>query len=283
MKIFRRKISICALIAIRNEAPYLEVLLSSFAAQKIDVVIFDNGSSDETPEILRKYAGSPIIDTIELDFSGSFSLSDILRAKRKSAAGLPHDWFIHHDADEILEHRNPGKNLRNAIQEADDRGFNVLNFEEFVFLPLPDQDYTNSEYPLQMLRYYYFKPSENRLNRAWKRTICASTEKSGGHRFQGKGIRLCKTNHILRHYIVLSQEHAYEKYFGRSFSREDLSRGWHTNRLELSQRDLRLPNQHDSIFVLPHSTSKDFNRSQPVDKHYWHWEISAENIDVCTH
>lgn len=36
-------ISICAVIAVRNESPYLKVLLPLLAKQGIDVAIIDNG------------------------------------------------------------------------------------------------------------------------------------------------------------------------------------------------------------------------------------------------
>ncbi len=265
--------SICAVIGVRNEATYLGCLLPALAAQNIDVVVIDNGSSDDTGAILRTFRGSPVIAVNELTFTGEFSLSEMLRAKQKVASALPHDWVVHQDADEILEHRYPGKNLRDAIQEADARGCNALNFEEFVFLPEKGRDYVATDYRKEILRYYFFRPYENRLNRAWKSTLPVTNADSGGHLLRGAAIRFSETNHILRHYIALSQEHVENKYLRRVFSQEDLARGWHGNRIGLSRRDLQFPTRHELIFRLPNSNSKRFVRSLPAEKHYWHWGV----------
>jgi hypothetical protein len=64
--------------------------------------------------------------------------------------------MIHHDADEILEYWRPGLTLRDTIQEADERGYNALNFDEFTFLHEPGLDYQGKNYYTGILRYYFF-------------------------------------------------------------------------------------------------------------------------------
>jgi len=266
------ELSICAVTSVRNEADYLRVLLPCLAKQRIDVAILDNGSTDESRAIIGAHMSSPVITVKDLPFSGSFSLSEQLRAKQEMITTLSHDWVVHQDADEILDHRESEKNLRHAIQEADSSGYNALNFEEFVFLPDPGRDLAGADYRKEALRYYYFRPSNNRLNRAWKLSTTVAYGKSGGHRLEGDGIRFWTPDHVLRHYIVLSQEHAKSKYLDRTFAQEDLLRGWHTNRLGLTNRDLEIPEKHELIFRLSDANSKLFDRSLPSGKHYWHWE-----------
>ena len=84
-----------------------------------------------------------------------------------------------------MEHHKSGLTLCDAIHEADEAGYNVLNFDEFVFLPEPHSDYSNTDYYTELLRYYFFEPKKNRLNRAWKRTSQLYYKASGGHRLQG--------------------------------------------------------------------------------------------------
>jgi hypothetical protein len=265
------KLNICAIIAVRNEVRYLKVLLPYLAEQDIDVAIIDNESTDSSHELYSEFMGNPIIRVDTLPYRGCFSLSDQLAAKERIAKEIDHDWVIHHDADEIMEHRLPGKSLYDAIHEADTSGHNVINFDEFVFLPEPHADYSNSNYYTGILRYYFFEPRKNRLNRAWKRSSRFINVRSGGHKLEGSDISISPINHILRHYIVLSEEHARTKYLKRIFDSEDISRGWHGNRLNFTPENLLLPIDSDSLHCLHTFDSKDFIRKHAVDKHFWQW------------
>lgn len=267
-----QSLRICAILAVRNEVQYLRVLLPLLAGQRIDVVIVDNESGDGSRELFSRFMGEPILWVETLPFRGFFSLSDQLKMKQEVCRRIGHDWVIHHDADEIMEHCQPGKSLRDAIHEADESGHNVINFEEFVFIPRPGADYFNSDYHRQNLRYYFFEPTKNRLNRAWKRTSQFHNETSGGHQLEGSSLSVAPTNHILRHYIVLSEEHARRKYLHRSFDRVDLTRGWHTNRVSFTQENLLLPHESNLIHELKRHDSKDYCRSDPALKHFWEWE-----------
>ncbi len=114
-----------------------------------------------------------------------------------------------------------------------------LGFEEFVFLPEPGE-HPPSDVRLT-LGYYSFAPSADRLMRARRRDDDLENMSSGGHVLAGGGLRLFPEAFVLRHCIVLSQRQAIEKYAGRVFAQGDLDRGWHGNRLGLSETDLELP------------------------------------------
>src|ERR1700756_192856 len=109
------KISICAVIVARNEAPYLQYLLPYLAEQNIDVVIIDNESTDSSNKIYAAYANKPVIEVLTLPFTGVFSLPAAIAKKFEVYNKLSHDWLIHHDADEIMQHRESDRSLRNAI------------------------------------------------------------------------------------------------------------------------------------------------------------------------
>lgn len=265
-------LSICAVIAVRNEAHYLPVLLPILAAQGIEVAILDHGSTDGSRELYSTFRGNPIISVDNLPYEGVYSQTRQLAAKQKIYNRIKHDWVIHHDADEILEHTQPGRNLRDAIEEADDSGCNILNFDEFVFLPEAGMGYFGKNYYKEMLRYYFFEPSQKRLNRAWKRGMKFDNTLSGGHMLLGDNPVFHTTNHILRHYIVLSYEHAVRKYLHRRFAEEDLKRGWHWNRLNLTENNLALPKDGKYLFQLTSYDSKNFKRDKPTSEHYWFWD-----------
>ncbi len=265
------KVSICAVITVRNEFQYLRILLPVLAQQGIEVIIIDNGSTDNSTELYAQFMNYPIIKIKSLPYKGYFSVTDHLAAKDKVIRRLSHDWIIHHDADEIFEHYKPGLSVRDAIQEADDMGFTVLNFEEFVFLPEPGSDYTNKDYYQDILRYYYFEPLKNRLNRAWKRSAKCKYKGSGGHSLTEGIIRISPENHILRHYVALSEDHVKTKYLNRQFDKKDLKKRWHGNRRNISEEDLKLPDNNEFIFNLKTYDSKDFCKKKPLAKHFWQW------------
>lgn len=200
-----------------------------------------------------------------------YSQTQQLEAKQKIYQKIKHDWVIHHDADEILEDFRPNHTLRDAIQEADEGGYNALNFDEFVFLPKPDADIFNNNYYTENLQYYFFEPHNNRLNRAWRRDKIFNNVLSGGHNLSGEDISFFPANHILRHYIVLSYEHAKLKYLHRSFSQQDLMKGWHWNRRNFTADNLTLPSNIKYLFQLQTYHSKEFRKDVPAAVHYWSW------------
>ena len=264
-----REISICAIICIRNEFAYLKVLIPYLFRQKIDVVIVDHGSTDQSIEYVQSKWNQPVIGLFKIPFKGSFSLSEQMRTKNKVQKMLYHDWILHHDADEIMHHYD-GRTLREAIEEADREGYNVLNFDEFVFLPEPQQDFTGRNYLREATRYYYFQTDAFRLQRAFRREIHTNDPAYNGHKIFDERVRLFPQNHILRHYIGLSQKHLLNKYLSRTFDSEDLAKGWHKNRLDIHKNDLLLPGNHALIHELT-GVSPIFNRQMPTNLHFWEW------------
>jgi glycosyltransferase involved in cell wall biosynthesis len=266
------RVTICAILAIHNEAAYLPFLLPALAAQEIDVAIVDNGSTDSSPAIYRQFTGRPVISVTHLPYHGMSSLTERLEAKRQLYARCSHDWLVHHDADEVLEHAEPGRSLREAIEEADAASYTALNFEEFTFLPEPDRDYEGRDYYRLMTRYYFFEPSRHRLNRAWRNVPGVSNVAGAGHRLDGPDLRFAPRDHVLRHYIVLSQAYAWRKYLPRRYDPREVQRGWHANRLDFTRENLTLPEEHPCLFALPDPPPGPFTRARPTRRHFWEWE-----------
>lgn len=275
----RRPPRICALITARNEAAYLRFLLPYLWREGVDVVLIDHQSADDTPRLVAEFRPRPVVASLTLPYEGFFSLGQQLAAKRAALESLDHDWVVHQDADEILAHRDPGKGLRAAIEEAEAAGANAVNFEEFCFIPEPGVDYRGRDYPAEMRRYYFFAPGACRLNRAWRRTAGFDNRFSMGHRLRGDDLRLHGQYHDLRHYIVLSQAHAWAKYLHRRFDPAEIAQGFHGNRLHLSREDLRLPVTAPWLHTLGSADSlQALARDRPVAKHFWHWPKAEEGL-----
>ena len=261
---------ICALIGTRNEELYLPYLIPYLVNQDIDVILIDNESTDDTLPIARSFLGRGVLDIVQLSFKGYFALRDQLHKKQEIAKRLHHDWLIHHDADEILEHCRPGKSLREAIEETDQDGYNVINFDEFAFVPMGKQAYEGRDYRHEMRHYYFFEPYTLRLMRAWKRNLRVFNIEDGGHRLVGEGLHIYPTSHILRHYIGLSEAHLRRKYLHRLYAPAEIQDGWHDNRIIISESNLVVPEEPD-LFALPSPQSKDFNKNAPRKTHFWQW------------
>ena len=270
MFFFKKHISICAIVGARNESNYLKILFPLLAEQGIDIAVVDNGSTDGSLELYSSFAGKPVVKVQHLPYPGFVSMSSILSAKQDICKEIKHDWVIHHDADEIMEHYKPGKTLRHAIEEAHKAGYNALNFDEFVFLPEPDSDYSNRNHYKELLRYYFFEPRKNRLNRAWKRNA-KLIQISGGHQLKGNSLSIAPENHIMRHYITLNQQHLIQKYLNRIYDEKEIARGQHYNRLNFTEAALKLPTSSDFIFQLEKYNSREFHRDHPTKKHFWEW------------
>lgn len=262
-------ISCAAIIAVRNEAAHIPRSLEDYIKQGIDVVVVDNESTDSTIRKCLDFLGHGLLRIEHLPWKGTFDLSAQMEIKQSIMHELHHEWVIHVDADEWPQSPVPGESLIAGISRLDAAGYNAINFEEFVFLPDPEVNFTTGDYEKNFLNYYYFVPMECRLMRAWKRSDQLSNKATGGHQLSGN-IRLAPETFILRHYIVLSYQHALMKYSSRTFSEADLKKGWHSNRLNLSADKLILPGM-DCLKRLSRWDSKEFDRSALKHTHFWEW------------
>jgi glycosyltransferase involved in cell wall biosynthesis len=260
---------ITAILAIRNEEAYLANCLRHLVQNDVDFVIIDNGSSDSSSEIYRRLEfAANLIGVEEEPFHGTFSLADQLRRKLKVAEAVDADWIIHLDADEIMHSYRDGESLNEALCRLDSEGWTVVNFDEFVFLPIESSYVTDVGGYQPISHYYFFQPSSPRLMRAWRRAGAWSMVKSGGHVLTGDDVRLAPEHLALRHYIVRNREHAFTKYPTRLFASEDLALGWHRARANQPAKEFELPTT-SILKRLDKTDSRDLDRSEPWTAHYW--------------
>jgi glycosyltransferase involved in cell wall biosynthesis len=260
---------ITAILAIHNEEDYLANCLRHLVRNGIDFVIIDNGSTDGSAGIYRRreFAGN-LAGVRELPFAGVFSLSEQLRIKMEVIESLASDWVVHLDADEVMHSNVEGETLSQALTRLDSAGWNAVNFDEFVFLPIEGEYVAEAPEHQPIVHYYFHQPFSPRLVRAWSKTSRFSLLEHGGHVLTGPGLRLAPESLVLRHYIVRSQGHAFRKYTEREFSAEDLARGWHRKRIGLSKEAFRFP---PSGLLRKLSCPRDFtlDRADPWETHYW--------------
>lgn len=258
-------LSILAIIAARNEVVYLKILIPYLLEQNIDVAVIDNESSDETGNFIARFGDKITYDKISYD--GYFDLERQLIRKRELAANSNARWIIHNDADEIMHDSTGWGGLRSAIEEAEYSQCNAIDFNELVMLPgNPAID----DILVNNINFYYFNPPKRGKMSAYANTPDLSNLRTGGHNLDGC-LRLFDKPMFLRHYIVRSQEHAFEKYLDRRFSAREIKNGWHKNRTGISKKSLVIPTDHRNLRRFP----KKFDASEvlrhPLACHYWEW------------
>lgn len=264
---------ILATLTIRNEAAYLKKCLSYHLGQGIEIMVIDNGSTDESLQICESFLGKGVIGIEQLAYPGYFDLTAILLKEAEVQRNSGADWLIHLDADEILQSNKASETLAEAIGRIDAKGCNAINFEEFVFLPEDSTaDYAGRDYLEEMRYYYCHRPGSRRLVRAFKNGIGASNLESGGHRLEGGKVKMYRKSFFLRHYIGLSERHLQQKYGNRIFSPTDLAKGWSKNRAGLTESDIQLP-PVEKLEKYPFSAKKPFRTRKAYKKHFWEWDF----------
>jgi len=261
---------IVALLGIRNEALYLEKCLTHLHRNGIQVCVIDNDSTDDSLAIARKFAPDCVIGIERVPFQGVYDWVAILRKKEELTGIIPADWFIHHDGDEIRSSATPDITLSQAIDAVDRQGYNAINFDEFVFLPMAEEQkgFEGVDYVTAMQYYYYFLPSATHRVNAWKNMgQPVDLVSSGGHQARFEGQNICPDNLVLRHYIGLSRDHLIRKYTGRIYSQKEVTeRKWHGKRASFKAGDLRLPSRE---MMKKMRQNGKWDRSEPLTQHYF--------------
>ncbi len=237
-------LSIVALLTVRNESPYISTCLQHLISQGVDICLIDNESTDNTVALAEPFLGKGLLCIEKIPYRGCFELAEILRNEERLAKKLDADWYIHHDADEIRYAPKSMGSLKEAIAQVDKEGYNAINFDEFVFLPMEDTcDYKLGNYEQTLKHYYHFFPRKNHRINAWKNfSVKIDLVAEGGHRIIFEGRKIYPENFILKHYIGLGRRQLIRKYAGRVFSVEEMfTRGWHEARATFSATEIRWP------------------------------------------
>lgn len=224
---------VLALLTARNEARYVGHCLDHLIRQGCEVAFIDHGSSDGTREIAERRLGHGVVRIDDQPWTGSFELVEQLRWKERVAGVETADWYLHVDADEVKEPPSTWSSLHEALADVARAGFNAVDFDEFVFVPtIEDPDFTDRDYVADMRWYYHYEPDSPdrwRIN-AWRGGVPFDLASSGGHHVMFDAMRVYPRPFVMRHYPVLSEAHADEKYANRTFAPAELAKSWHSDR-----------------------------------------------------
>jgi len=205
---------IVALIATYNEEDIIKEVIEHLLSQGSEIVILDNGSTDQTYEICKKFQGSGVSEIFQFK-STEWELGFNLRTLYQMALRQKPDWIVLNDADEFLE-SGTKNSLKEEIIKADSKGYNLIQFDSFNFY-LTDDDMLDADSIKKRLPYYSFTTDFG--FRAWKYYPGILIEPKGGHVPifpEGKKYEIYPQNLVLRHYRFRSTEHAQQKNEGEA-------------------------------------------------------------------
>lgn len=232
-----------ALIAVRNGARTLERVLDHLAANSIYTHVLDCGSTDATPQIVEAHRDRPVCSATHLPFDGVFRLIPRLRWKADICRTSSADWIVHLDADEILESPKSGETLRGFVERIDRLGFDVIDGDDFVFVPTSANEEHGSRDFVETMRRYYFLSTPQRVSYRMARRVAGAPEwvatLSGGGKLFGQ--KLAPESVRVRRYLGLSQNHLQSQYLSPVFPANELIQGAHRDRVPTSEQFIQLP------------------------------------------
>lgn len=260
---------IVAVLAVHDERPYLYNCLSHLVCNGIDFAVVDNGSTDGSTELVHHRAfAEHLVGYSYVPFTGAYCWEKILLAQEELLGTIDADWHVLLAPDEIMHSYVPGESLSKSIERQDRQGYDVINFDEFVFLPV-EGDYVPDIGRTQPLRHYYFyEPRSPNQMRAWRKASRLSNVAGAGHLILNSEFRLAPESFALRHYIFRNQAHAFEKYASRRFSAEEVARRWHHDRAGQTPAHFAFPAASD-LHCLASAEDRQLERSHPRRRHYW--------------
>ena len=152
------------MLPVYNDEDIIEEVIEHLISQEIPLVVLDNGSTDGSYEICKKFVGKGIIELKQFKTS-SYKWDLILRMLYDMALVHSPDWVMRSDSDEFLESGLKNTTLKEAIIQADNEGYNLIQFDAFQFF-MTDNDNESAKSIKDKLRYYSCQGEF--AYRAWK-------------------------------------------------------------------------------------------------------------------
>jgi hypothetical protein len=233
----RGTFTVVAIISTFNEADIIEQVVRDFIDQGVEVYLLDDGSTDDTVQLIEPLVGHGVrqIERLGLTGGGSspqrFEWSRILQRKEQLAAELDADWFIHNDADEFRESPWPEAPLREAISRVDHLGYSAIDSVRLDFWPTHDRFAPGDDVRRAFTEYAPAEAYDRIQVRCWKKqTAAVDLSSSGGHEARFDDRMIFPIKFLLRHYPLRGQSHGRRKIFTERqprFIESERDRGWH--------------------------------------------------------
>ena len=266
---------IIGMIPVYNEADVLDGVIAHLLSQGIELVILDNGSTDNSYEIASRYKGKGVLSLTKL-VTERFEWGLILETLYEMALQHKPDWVLLSSADEFHESPYPNLTLSQAIEVEDRHGYNLIQFNNFEFWPT-EQDQASTKSDVRERMKYYTWNDDCQFH-CWKVVDGIRVREGGGHYPifpENVKTSVAPTKYVLRHYRVRSYQQGVKKVFAERvprYSDEERQKGWHVH-YDNFKRD-------ESFFIID---SRNLNKYEEDGKWIakktfdWTWGLHAKS------
>ena len=214
---------------VHNEADILPWTIGAMRREGCEVHVLDGWSTDGSFEIARDLASVEHFPAAGDD--GLWSCERTLLHIEDLAVASGADWCLLSDADEIRVSPFPGDRLIDAVQRANEDGFNVVDFRVISFQPVNDA-YRGD--PEQHFRYYTEDPAIDGVCRpqqekCWRNDCRVDIHSYGGHKLERPNKLMYPERLLMKHYPFRTLAQARRKLaarLGRRDKREHTDYGW---------------------------------------------------------
>jgi hypothetical protein len=153
-----------------NDGDLLEESISYLLGQEHDLVIWDHGSTDETPALLDRFRGDcREIRTVPREFD-FYELYQAMSRHLIEHYVSQYDWISWPDQDEFLEGPARDRSYRDYLQEADESGVDWIEFRNFNYWWTEEDDPAIRETTRRVRRYALRTDCPPRI-RSWRARI----------------------------------------------------------------------------------------------------------------
>jgi radical SAM protein with 4Fe4S-binding SPASM domain len=233
----------CGLIYCYNEEEIIDYSIEYYLSKGIDIVVFDNESTDKSFEIIKNLRENSnclgkIIDYQSVKTDG-YEWKKILRISCEYMHGKlsGYDWILLIDADSFYQSPVKGIELTDFIRSIDEKNYNVINGLLVEFYPT-EKDVSSIKSPLERLNYckingnvpWGFVKNDMEVNKKFNSAEKINTFNApqykifkyhpsmdfyswGGHVCLREEIKISPIPFIYLHYSWLSYEHGLKKIF----------------------------------------------------------------------
>jgi len=198
------------MLAVFNNEDFIEEVIEHCLSQGLELVILDDGSTDGTYEICKKYSNRNDVELLQVKHD-EWEHTTIFKILYDMALLKSPDWVIRPDSDEILESGMNGMPLKDAIIKIDSEGYNIIQFDWFEFF-ITDNDDGSKPKVKDRMKYYSWQLDF--LYRAWKVIPGINAELGWGHipLFpKHQKYKLYPRKFVARHYRFRNIEQANQK------------------------------------------------------------------------
>jgi glycosyltransferase involved in cell wall biosynthesis len=194
---------------IYNEIDILEENLRYYINQGFETVVVDNGSTDGSYELCKKYLGNGIIKLSRI-ITKEFDTRLLLKEATLLYKKVRPDWVILADADEFIEPFERNQNLRTAIEIENKCGNTIIPLHHFMFKMTEKDDMSNKSVLSRMK--FYGKAKDADRAKIWKDSRHVEISNPHAPSFIDiKEYKPSNNKYVMRHYPLRTLEQAKAK------------------------------------------------------------------------